>query len=149
MRALSIQRKWKIIIRQFYMPIINSSIMLNTFQEGQILELTVGDIQTYVVVVSHIFPHRLGFKSLFALETAYSISIDQLQHYQVRMVGTVDVNYQELANCMPAAKKRHLLIWERFNPEGHYRSDLALAELHSKGVVTSTTPRIIGPDARN
>jgi hypothetical protein len=124
--------------------------MLPLYQLGQVLQVTIGDLDTYVTIVEHIFKHKLGFKSLFAQDSPYSISVDELQHYSVKVVGSIQgENYDELVKEMTSAKERHLRIWELFRPEGHYQSDLALASLHADGIITSRSPEVLYKDSRN
>jgi hypothetical protein len=124
--------------------------MLPSYLKGQVLKVTVGDLQTYVIVVTHIFKHKLGFKSLLAQDSPFSISVDELQHYRVIIVGSENgENYGDLLKEMKSDSARHLRIWELFHPEGHYNSDSALAALHSDGVLTSKSPAIIANGSRN
>jgi len=124
--------------------------MLPSYLKGQVLKVTIGDLQTYVIVVTHIFKHKLGFKSLLAQDSPFSISVDELQHYTVNIVGSEDgENYADLLKEMKSDGGRQLRIWEMFHPEGHYNSDLALASLHSDGVLTSKSAAIFANGSRN
>ncbi len=124
--------------------------MLPICLPGQVLKVTVGNIHTYVIIVPHIFEHRMGFKSLLARDRESSISVDQLQHYEVIVIGSEhSENYRELLAEMKKNSVNHLHIWELFQPEGHYNADKALAELHADGVKTSRTPDTHRRESRN
>jgi hypothetical protein len=50
---------------------------------------------------------------------------------------------------MKKSAGHHLHIWELFRPEGHYMADLALAGMHTDGVVTSKTAGLPTKKSRN
>ncbi len=84
--------------------------MLPSYLPGPVLKVNVGNIQTNVIIVPHIFEHRLGFKSLLVQDREYSLSVEQLQHYEVTVVGSAHIqNYAELlAQILPEYLFHHL-----------------------------------------
>lgn len=124
--------------------------MIPIYQLGQVVQVTIGDFTTYVVIVEHIFKHKMGFKGLLAQKSHHSISTDHLQQYSPKVVGSLGSdNHPELIREMQAAKAQHNRLWKLFDAEGHYHSDLALARIHANGVVTNRSPEVMQLESRN
>ena len=117
---------------------------------NQIVRISTGGVETYAIVVTHIFQHRLGFKGLLDLESPFSISTDQLKHYCVEIVGVAgsDEHIRILAK-MKEDELCHKRIWALFNAEGRYNLDLPLVDLYARGVVTNYSPGILDLASRN
>jgi hypothetical protein len=58
--------------------------MAPCYLTGQVLKVTIGNFHTYGIIIPHIFEHQMGFKSLIADESRFSISVDQLEYMKYR-----------------------------------------------------------------
>ena len=123
--------------------------MTNIFLPDQVLKIDYGIFHTYVIVVEHISRHRLGFKSLLALDSPYSISVTELKDFDVTMMGFREGElFHRLIAEMKANEADHKRAWNMLGPEKHYNNDLALAELHKNGVATSRSRIVPKPGTR-